>query len=199
MEEKILDLFLYNHKLKFNEIEKYIKIRSNKLAYHLKNLIKKGILTKNQDYYELSETSEHVIPYLSKKQHALPVLLIHIGNKTQSFLFKREKRPFKDKLSLPGGRLLIGESIDQATKRIMKEKFSIEVEFKKINSVSLEHVKRKNIIHSFILIFVSAKSKQKIPLTEIRKNKSKIIPSDYQLLNQDLNKKINIKTLFTPA
>jgi len=44
MEDKILRLFLFDHKLKFNEIEKVLKIRSNKLAYHLKKLVSKGVL-----------------------------------------------------------------------------------------------------------------------------------------------------------
>ena len=42
MKKEILQLFLYNDKLKFNEIEKSLKSRSNKVAYHLKNLIKKN-------------------------------------------------------------------------------------------------------------------------------------------------------------
>ena len=76
MEEKILNLFLYQHKLKFNEIEKQLPERSNKLAYHLKKLITKGILEKQGDNYQLTKTSEHLIPYLSNKKSILPVVLI---------------------------------------------------------------------------------------------------------------------------
>src|SRR3989344_2109558 len=119
MQGKILDLFVYNDKLKFNEIEKNLKIRSNKLAYHLKKLLKKKILVKEGNYYILSETSEYLIPYISEKKSILPAILIHIGNKKQAFLYKRNKRPYKDLLSMPGGRFLVGETIQQATKRIM--------------------------------------------------------------------------------
>ncbi len=194
-ENKILDLFLYNNKLRFNEIEKNLKIRSNKLSYHLKKLIKTGILTKKQDSYELSEPAEHLIPYLSSKKAVLPVILIYIGNKNKAFLYKRQKRPFKGFLSLPGGRLLIKESIADAAKRIMKEKFNTEIKFKKINSVSLEQVKKSDkTIHSFLLILVSAESKT--PLTEINKNKSKIIPSDYKLI-KNFDSEIIIKSLIS--
>ncbi len=197
MQEKILNLFLYNHKLKFNEIEKQLKIRSNKLAYHIKNLEKKGIITKNKDYYKLSETAEELIPYLTQKKSILPVILIGMGNKNKMFLYKREKRPFKKKLSLPGGRILLGETIPQATKRIMK-KFKINAKLKKINSISLEKVKKNNkIIHSFLLIFITAQTKDKILLTDINKNKSKIISSDYNLIKNDLNKEVKIKNLTT--
>jgi ADP-ribose pyrophosphatase YjhB (NUDIX family) len=194
MEDKILDLFLYNNKLKFNEIEKNLSIRSNKLAYHLKKLVEKDVLKKEGDTYELSEVAEQLIPYISEKKAVLPVILIHIGNSRKAFLYKREKRPFKNCLSLPGGRLLVKESIKQAAERIMKEKFSIKIRFKKINSISLEQVKRSGkIIHTFLLIFVSAKA-DGLALTNINKNKSTIIPSDYNLIKSSY-KEIKINSL----
>lgn len=198
MEDKILKLFAFNSKLKFNEIEDLLKIRSNKLAYHLKNLINKNILIKGDNYYSLAENSEHIIPYLSEKNHVLPVILIHLGNRENVFLYKRIKRPYKDYLSLPGGRILIGESVENAVFRLMKEKFNINAEFRKINSVSLEHVKKSNkIIHSFFLIFVSAKTKDEIKLMNIRKNKHKIIKSDYYLLNKKLNSKLKLDVIYS--
>ncbi len=148
MEPQISELFLYKNTLKFNEIEKKLKTRSNKLAYHLKKLIAKGILTKNEETYTLAEPAEHLIPYFSEKKAILPVILIHIGDNKQAFLITREKRPYKDLVSLPAGRILLGESPKQATQRIMKDKYGIKVTFKKINSISLEHVrKNKKIIH----------------------------------------------------
>ena len=68
-----------------------------------------------------------------------------------------------------------------------------------MHSLSLEHTKdkEKNIVHSFILILVSAKTKDKLELINIEKNKKNIISSDYILLKKDLNKKIDIKTLTT--
>lgn len=193
MERKILDLFLFNNKLKFNEIEKSLKIRSNKLVYHLKKLIVKGILEKQGDNYSLSETSEYLIPYLSSKKAVLPVILIHIGNDKKCFLHKRMKRPYKGKLSLPGGRMLIGEEIKDSVKRIMDEKHNIPATLKDVHSVSLEHVKKNGkVIHSFLLIFVSAKVGDKINLVDLKKNKSKIIPSDYKLLKEGLKSRIKI-------
>src|SRR3989339_300954 len=124
MEEKILSAFLYNKKLKFSEIEKSVKTRSNKLAYHIKKLENQGILIKEKEFYSLSEFAQKIIPYLSSKQSALPVILIAIKEKEKVFLIKRKKRPFLDKLSLPGGRLLVGEEISDSVKRIMKKKDS---------------------------------------------------------------------------
>jgi len=200
MEKEILKLFLIKNKLKFNEIEKLLKTRSNKLDYHLKKLISKKILEKENNFYKLTEASEYIIPYVSEKNSVLPTILIHIGNNKNVFLHKREKRPYKNLLSLPGGRIILGESIKKSVKRIMKEKHNINASLKKINSVSLEHVKKnKKIIHSFLLIFITATSKDKIQLTNLIKNKSKIIPSDYKLIKEHLISSIKIPTIISKS
>lgn len=198
MKNKILSLFTYNKKLKFNEIEKDIGERSNKLAYHVKGLVNSGIISKTNDDYSLSQDSETLIPYLSDKKEVIPVILVHIGTKNKAFLYERDKRPFKGFLSLPGGRLIVGESISESVRRIMKEKHNIDAKLSKVNSISLEHVKKdEKIIHSFLLIYVSAKTKDKIDFVDINKNKFKIITSDYRLMNNKSNLKVKIDTIFT--
>jgi len=197
MEKQILLLFLTNKKLRFNEIEKLLQTRSNKLDYHIKKLINKNILEKNKEFYQLKEDSESLIPYLSNKNALLPVILICIKNeKKEIFLYKRKKRPYQEFLSLPGGRILLGESISESVKRIMKEKHNLNANLEKINSVSIEHLKKKNkIINSFLLIFTTAKVKEKINLINIEKYKRYIIKSDYNLIKKDYNKNIEINMI----
>lgn len=198
IERKILDLFLYNHKLRFRDIEEALKIRSNKIAYHVKNLLLRKILVNEAGYYSLSDSSEHLIPYLSDKSSVLPVVLIHIGDADRAFLYNRSKRPYKGFLSMPGGRLLLGESINDAVERIMRNNFNINARLVKINSVSLEHVKKAGkIVHSFLLIFITAKTPDKIEPIDIKKNKLRIIPSDYSLLTRNLDKSYNIDTIYS--
>jgi ADP-ribose pyrophosphatase YjhB (NUDIX family) len=198
VERKILNLFLYNHKLRFRDIEDTLKLRSNKIAYHIKSLLARRILVNEAGYYSLSDSSEHLIPYLSDKSSVLPVILIHIGDKNSAFLYDRNKRPYKGKLSMPGGRLLLGESIKDAVTRIMKNNFNIEPKLVRVNSISLEQVKKSNkIVHSFLLIFITAKTKDKIELINLKKNKRKIIPSDYKLLINDSDKNYKINTIYS--
>ena len=193
MEKKILEQFLYATKLKFNEIEKALGVRSNKLNYHLKKLIEKGILEKSGNNYSLSESSEYLIPYLSEKNHVLSVLLIHIGDSKKAFLIRRKKRPYEGKLSLPGGRLIMGESIEEGAKRILK-KFNVNGELKSIKSISLEHLKKsKKIIASYLLIYIEATANCK--LSNLTKNKKDIISSDYKLMTKDFEKATEIKTI----
>jgi ADP-ribose pyrophosphatase YjhB (NUDIX family) len=195
---EILKLFQYAEKLKFSEIEKALKVRSNKLSYHLNNLTKKGVLIKDEDYYKLSESSEHIIPYLVEKKSPLPVVLILVGDKENAFLYKRKKRPYSNLLSLPGGRILLDESLEEASKRIMKNKFNVDVKFKKLNSVSFEQVKKsKEVMHSFILFFVTVTTKDSLELLEVEKSKKKIISSDYKLITQDSEKEMQVPTIFS--
>lgn len=198
IEKKVLELFLYQKKLKFSDIEKSLRTRSNKLSYHLKNMIRKELLVKSDDSYSLSKSSETLIPYISEKTTPLPVILIMISKSEKVFLVRREKRPFKNKLALPAGRIMIGEDIEEAVKRIMKEKYGIDAEYKKTNSVSIERVGNKEkTIHSFLLILTSAITKKKINYYDINKSRKEIIGSDWQLIKNDEKKKILIKNYYT--
>lgn len=198
VERKILDLFLYNHQLRFRDIEEALKMRSNKIAYHVKNLLLRKILINECGHYSLSDSSEHLIPYLSDKSAVLPVILIHIGDKSNAFLYRRNKRPYKGLLSMPGGRIILGESIQDSVKRIMKNNFNMDSKLVKVNSISLEQVKKSNkLVHSFLLVFVTAKTNCEPELIYFKKNKRKIIPSDYKLLTSDLNKDYKIKTIYS--
>ncbi|VVB79438.1 Uncharacterised protein [uncultured archaeon] len=195
---EILSLFKYAEKLKFSDIRDSLGVRSNKLAYHLRNLTKRGILIKQGNSYSLSENSEYLIPYLTEKKSILPVVLILIGDSKKAFLYLRKKRPYYSKLSLPGGRILLGESLANATSRIMKENFNLETKFKKLNSISFEHIVKLNkVVHSFILFFVTAETKGNIIKTDILKNKKKIISSDYKLITKDANKETKIDTIIS--
>ncbi len=197
MEKEILSIFLTNKRLKFNEIEKLLHTRSNKLDYHLKKLINKKILEKKNEFYQLSENSELLIPYISDKNALLPVVLICIKkSKKEVFLYKRAKRPYQEFLSLPGGRILLGESIEESVKRIMKEKHNLNAGLEKINSISIEHLKKKNkIINSFLLILTTARVKERITFIDIEKYRKYIIKSDYNLIKKDLEKSIPVKII----
>ena len=78
----------------------------------------------------------------------------------------------------------------------MEQKFHVSAKLEKINSVSLEHVKRKdNIIHSFLLIFVSASTKDRLDYINIEKNRKRIITSDYWLLKN--KNQLNLDTIIS--
>ena len=74
----------------------------------------------------------------------------------------------------------------------------MDVELEKVNSISIEHVEKNGKkVHSFVLIFVTASTKDKIQYTNISKNKSDIISSDYELIKNRLKKQIDVDEFFT--
>lgn len=196
MVDEILSLFTKNKKLKFSQIEKSLSIRSNKLAYKLKKLEKNNLLKKENDFYYLSDNAESHVPYISDNVSPLPVLLVLLKKQGKFFLARRQKRPYNGLLGLPGGRLLVGESIEGATKRIMKEKYKISAKYQKINSVTLEHLKKGNkIVHSFLLILVSAQTKDEIAYVDIDNVKKEMIKSDYALIKNFSSSKLKINKI----
>jgi len=198
MENRVIEAFLYNDKLRFSEIEKLTNLRSNILAYYLKNFEQAKVLVKENGHYSLSNDFEHIIPYVSDKQAILPTVLIAIGKKNDFFLNFREKKPYKGRLGLPAGRILVGENIGDAVKRIMKQKYNINARLTRVNSISLEHIKRNGkVVHSFLLILVSASTKNRIYYFNIEKNKKRMIKSDYLLLKKYLNSNLKIPTIIS--
>lgn len=208
MEEKILQVFLYNHKLKFSEIEKQVNVRSNKLAYHIEKMVKEGLLEKRGKHYFLTKNAEKYLPILSnligKDMSPLPIILVALMNDNKILLIKRNRRPYKDYWSLIGGKMLLKEDFKQASLRQIKEKTGIEGKYISINSVLHERIRGEGIIkHSFILFFTKVKTKKlnfketlhgKLKWFDVRKiKKNKIIPSDLWLIKNKLDSEIDVK------
>ncbi|MBI3333925.1 NUDIX hydrolase [Candidatus Pacearchaeota archaeon] len=193
MKDEIVSLFAYDKSLSFTEIKNKIGERSSHVAYWLKKLLQEKIIRKSELVYQLTEESEHNIPYLSRSRSALPVVLVHLGDAQKAFLSKRKKRPYKGLLGLPGGRVLVGESIEQAAVRIMKSKHGISIANPRIEGIALEHMLRDTPLHTFVLFLVKAQTKDIIPYTAL-KNTRRIIKSDYALL-KDKRQRIRMPML----
>lgn len=209
--ELIFKLFLDRNKLKFGEIEKEIKIRSNMVSYHLEKMQKDGILEKKGEYYFLTKTSERYIPIFSNMVGAelspLPVILIAVMNKNKILMIKRNKRPYKNYWSMIGGKMLLEESFESASLRQAKEKTDLDSKFISINSVLHERVEGDNLIkHSFILFFTKVKTNQS-KFKETRHGtlkwftikqlaKEKVIPSDFWLIKNKINSRLDVKSAY---
>ena len=200
---EIFRQFLYADKLKFSEIEKKTKIRSNELAYLLKRMVSDGVLIKNKENYELTEESEKQIPHFSESSETspLPVVLILCVKNNKILLVKRNKRPYKDYWSLVGGRIRTSETIKNAALRILKEKTFLDSKFVSVNAVVHEkYGENGKIKNAFILFLVKV-----YPTNEIKEKESikwfsksdlkklKIVPSDLWLIQNRLNSKIDVR------
>jgi ADP-ribose pyrophosphatase YjhB (NUDIX family) len=207
--EQIFKLFLGKAKLKFNEIEKELKIRSNMLSYHLTRMQKEGLLLKKGEFYSLTAAGERYLPIFSHVIGAelgpLPVVLVAAKNKDKILLIHRNKRPYKNYWSMIGGKMKLEESFQEVALRLVKEKSRLTGKFVSINSVLHERVEGEGVIkHSFILFFVKVEIKPgEIKESEHGKlkwfnlkdiSKEKIIPSDLWLIKNKLNSKIEVNS-----
>jgi len=202
--EEIFKLFLNNSKLKFNQIEKAIKIRSNMISYHLDKMQEDNILIKKDEYYQLTNDAEKYVPIfeniIGEKLSPVPIILVAVINNENNkiLLIKRNKRPYKNYWSMIGGKMLLNEDFKEASLRIVKEKTGLDSEFISFNAVFQEKVKiENNVKNNFILFFTKVKTNQEkfrisehgtlewINIENINKNNT--IPSDYWLIINKLN------------
>lgn len=201
---RIFELFLDKYTLKFSDIEKQLKIRSNALSYHLEMMKKQGLIEKNGENYQLTEDAESYIPSLSASGIGpMPVILAAIIKKDKVLLIKRHSRPYKEYWSLIGGKMHMHENIPAAALRKSKEETGIDCTFKSLNAILHERVEGKGKIkHSFMLFFVklepnsskSVKAKDGKWFALSRLNKKDVIPTDYFLIRNKLNSRINIES-----
>ena len=123
MEDKILKRFSHHKKLKFNDLKE--EVESNKLSYHLKKLIQENLITKDQDFYYLTDKGEEKLCYLEDKgQLKQPIHDVFLlPYKDGKFVVqKRTKRPFLDIIIPIGARIKKGESIfETAKKKLLKD------------------------------------------------------------------------------
>ncbi|MBW3012609.1 NUDIX domain-containing protein [Candidatus Woesearchaeota archaeon] len=209
--EQIFKLFTQNTRLKFNEIEKAIKIRSNMVSYHLEQMQKEGLLEKKGDYYYLTKESEKYLPIIpqvtGESMSPVPVVLVALMNKNKILLIKRNNRPYKGYWCMIGGKMLLEESFAQASKRLVKEKSNLDAEYVSINNVLHEQVEGDDMVkHSFILFFTKMKTEetrfrrteygdlQWFDLNEL--DKLKIVPSDLWLIKNKLDSTIDVKEAY---
>ncbi|MFC1754558.1 NUDIX hydrolase [Thermoproteota archaeon] len=199
----IFKQFLYNNSMKFSEIERATKIRSNELAYFLQKMIDDSILMKDNGNYILTKQAEKHIPFFveDNKQSPLPVVLVACRNhEGKILLIHRKKRPYNNQWSLPGGRIKLHETIEDATIRNIKEKTFLDVKFVSVNAIVHEHYKADEEMKSaFMLFFVLTEPLNQIKeqphlrwfsLDEIKE--LKMIPSDQWLVLNKLESRTDV-------
>lgn len=157
LRNRILEQFAYQEEPAFSDLRKATGMRSNHLAYHLNALVEQETLEKTADGYRLSEEAEQQLPYLSDRDAPLPIVLVGCWRDQEVLLHRREKRPYKGKLSLLGGRISVEESIEQAAQRVARKLAGIEIDDVRVRRVAHEHATADGETkHAFIIFYVTA-------------------------------------------
>jgi len=208
--KEIFKLFLEKSKLRFSDIEKGLDIRSNMVSYHIEQMVKEGLLEKKEGLYKLTADAERYIPIFSliigQDISPLPAVLVALINDGKILLIKRNKRPYRDYWAMVGGKMLLEETFQTTSLRLIKDKAGLEGEFFSINSVMQEHVKQDNAIkHSFILFFTKVKTDQiefknsesgELAWFDTDKLPERIVPSDRWLIENRLDSIADVKNAY---
>lgn len=110
IQKNLLKKLMYNQKLKYNELwDKSIPSSYNN--YHLKELIKQGVVEKEEDYYKLSAKGFEYVSSLDGEKintHKKPLVCAFIlcvdTNNEKILLHRRKKQPYLGVWCMPGGK-----------------------------------------------------------------------------------------------
>lgn len=202
IQAKIIKIFLYKNSVPFNVLKKEIEILSNKLSYHLSKLKEKNIVEKIGNRYTLDESYKEFFPYLEiiiDKQKC-PIIIVKaiITRENKHFLVCRNKEPFHSFWELPTTKLKLGEKIEDAGRRILKNLGIISNNIKKDLEVRELIISKDKIIFDYLIYFLKINLKdEKVNTTNLfSKNyldEVKLIPTDNLYLHSKLKNNELIK------
>lgn len=132
---------------------------------------------------------------MNKKYQITNIALSPVIYKDKFLLIKRIKWPYKNLWSLPGGKIELGEHPQETVVREIKEETNLKVEFIAIRGVVSEIFYNKNKAEGHFVMWVCETRSTTDKATEqdegevkwftkeeLVKNKAKIIPSDYKMV-----------------
>jgi ADP-ribose pyrophosphatase YjhB (NUDIX family) len=197
VQQRIVAGFCRAPVLKFSDIHKLTGERSNLVTYHLKKLVKQGVVLREGERYRLSQEAEFFLPYVNAKEKLkLAVALIAIVQQNKVVLIKRDQRPYQHYWSLPAGKIRFDESIADAAVRTAKRELGMTIEVDGVCGIVDEQVHNGTPKHGWLLFLVKARAKT--PLKNGRwvaikdLDALKIIESDKWMIRTLLNKKLDI-------
>lgn len=127
LQQKIIASLIKQSSLRFSALRPE-GIESNQFVYHLKSLMRDGLIKKSGNLYQLTAQGKQLVDKLSLKdfrprvQPKIVTMIICKNNKGEYLLQKRTKEPFHNLVSFPYGKLHLGETIQDAAQRELREK-----------------------------------------------------------------------------
>lgn len=130
IQRRILEKLLYAESLGYAQIRP-TGVESNHFAYHLEQLVKAGIIAKEDKRYFLTPAGLALVDRLSQEKmvdrlQAHIVTAIRLQNSSgEVLLYKRNFQPYFHRIGLPLGKTHYEETIGQAAIRELEEKSGI--------------------------------------------------------------------------
>jgi len=169
IKKSILQKLIFNPELSFSQLWDR-DVESNKFTYHLKTMLKDGLITKKGDKYSLTKKGIDLVTYLdsikveiTKQPLVVVFCLVRKGNKI--LVHRRLKEPFYAYCGTPGGKVPFGETLIETAKRELREETGLEAKDGRLISIKSMRTfdkKTKELIHhhlGFLFEFTSFEGK----------------------------------------
>jgi len=134
IQKQILARLISSPYLRYSEL-KPPNLEGNHFMYHLKSLMREGLVVKNeQGQYLLSSSGKLLADNMSLQNYAprtqpnIVTLITCQNTKGQWLVYKRKRQPLINQIGFVYGKLHVGETIAQAANRELKEKTGLECE-----------------------------------------------------------------------
>ncbi len=134
IQKDILSKLITNPYLRYSKL-KPSDIEGNHFMYHLKSLMNKGLVVKNEDNLYLLSSRGKVFAdslslqdYTPRKQPSIVTLITCQNEKGQWLVYRRKRQPLFDQVGFVYGKLHMGETVSQAAHRELKEKTGLQCE-----------------------------------------------------------------------
>lgn len=139
-------------------------IESNLFSYHLKTLMKEGLISGNQEKYSLTSKGKSFVDRVSfetfreRIQPKIVTLLVLENNKGEYLLYKRKRAPFIDHIGFPYGKIHMEERIEEAAERELEEKAGLKGDLKHRGEVYISVYDETELIsHMLCHVFTTKK------------------------------------------
>ena len=149
----------------------------------------------------VNKLSTYLNQFLLNELYPVPVVCVAVFKGNKLLLARRNRNPFKDYWVIPGGKIRVGETIEEACKREVKEEVYIDIEVDDVYGVYPAIMKKGETVnyHNF-LIGVKARhgegalsagdSMDKVKyFSKAEIEKLKLIPSNEKMIFDSFDKK----------
>lgn len=127
IQKRIFNRLVGAQSLRYSEL-KPKEIEANLFMYHLKELIKQGLVEKHEKQYQLTEEGKLIATRFSIRESGLRLMpstlsIIYLHNpKGETLLYERKRQPYIGAIGFPSGKIHAGETLQLAAYRELEEK-----------------------------------------------------------------------------
>lgn len=134
IQTKIIRRVLNSEGLRYSEAYPGEEIGDDLYNYHLQQLVKNGLLSKNESRYQLTQEGKIEAQMIDAKgeyqeKFRVSVLLYVINREDKVLMCQRTRWPLRGDVVCPSGKVKRGELITGAAKRKLKEETDLEADF----------------------------------------------------------------------